>query len=306
MAKHGMGSWKQPLGKDDSSRPVEQARELYRRGEALLSEELLDEAAGLFEQCVGLTPGFWEAWYDLGLIAKWQKRWDDSLRFNRRAFELQPDDEAVCWNMGIAATAVRDWEAARAAWRGAGIALPEGAGPISGRFGMAPVRLNPDSGAEVVWCDRVDPVRGIILSVPLPESGHRWGDCVLHDGEPKGERIADGRAYPVFDELERWEASAVPTLQVEVVARTPDDADALVDLFDERGLAAEDWTHSVRRLCRACSEGSAHTQHDPAPSAWVPERDFGLAASLAEAEELLARWADAGAGRRYGRPELVG
>ena len=233
-----MGFRKQPFGKDDAARSMEQAGELYRRGGALLSEQQLDEAAQLFEQCIRLAPAFWQAWYDLGLIAKWQKRWEESLRFNRRAFELQPDDEAVCWNLGIAATAVHDWEAARAAWREAGIELPAGRGPISGQFGMAPVRLNPDSGAEVVWCDRIDPVRGIILSIPLPESGHRWGDCVLHDGEPKGQRVADGRSYPVFDELERWEASATPTLRVEVTARTPGDADALVDLFDEHGLAA--------------------------------------------------------------------
>jgi tetratricopeptide (TPR) repeat protein len=295
------------FGRDDSPRAAEQARELYDRGEELLDERRLDEAALAFGRCVELAPGFWEAWYDLGLVRKWQKRWAESLESNRRAFELAPEDEAVCWNLGIAATALRDWGAARAAWRGIGLELADDDGPIRERLGMTPVRLNPEGEAEVVWCERVDPVRGLILSIPLPESGHRWGDIVLHDGEPKGERVANGRRFAVFDELERWEPSDIPTLRVEVTAATPGDAAALGELFMGRELAAEDWTESVRALCKACSEGSAPSDHEHGrePDAWRSVRDFGLAAPAPTAEELLARWAAAGAGRRYGPVEIV-
>ncbi|HUE43483.1 MAG TPA: tetratricopeptide repeat protein [Candidatus Sulfotelmatobacter sp.] len=44
-------------------------------------------------------------WYNLGLLTKYAGRWEESLHFNRRAVELNPSDEAACWNLGIAATA---------------------------------------------------------------------------------------------------------------------------------------------------------------------------------------------------------
>ena len=55
------------------------------------------------------------AWYNRGLIAKFELRWADSLEFNRRATELDPGNMPGWWNLGIAATAVGDWETARRA-----------------------------------------------------------------------------------------------------------------------------------------------------------------------------------------------
>jgi hypothetical protein len=45
------------------------------------------------------------------------------------------------------------------------------------------VRLNPQSSGEVVCGERLDPARLLILSVPLPESRHRFYDIVLNDGQ---------------------------------------------------------------------------------------------------------------------------
>ena len=283
------------------------ARQLFQRGLAFTGEGLYAEAAAAYHEVLTLRPRNQPAWFNLGLVYKRLHRWPESLRCNQRAAELDPKDEAAWWNMGIAATALRDWRAARAAWRGFGLKVPDGDGPIVADYGITCVRLNPDGSGEVVWCDRVDPARAIVRNVPLPESGHRWGDCVLHDGEPKGQRLAGGRRYPVFDELERWEASATPTFGVEAVAPAPEDAAALTALFEAHGLAAEDWTRSIRRLCRACSEGTPCEQHGaPADSGeWDPERAFGLAAPRETAEALLARWAAQSPGRRYEALELV-
>jgi hypothetical protein len=41
---------------------------------------------------------------------------------------------------------------------------------------------------------------------------------VLHDGEPKGERIVDGRSHSVFDEILLFEASELPAHTVTVSA----------------------------------------------------------------------------------------
>jgi hypothetical protein len=135
----------------------------------------------------------------------------------------------------------------------------------------------------------------------------RWGDVVLHDGAPNGERRAWGRVYGVFDELERWQPSAVPTLQVQVTLTDETDAQALADLFDQAGYAAQDWTASVRQICKQCSEGQPPEHHEhpaPAPAA---ERRFGLAAPLDQAARLLGDWAAVQTRhRRHSDPVVVG
>jgi hypothetical protein len=45
-------------------------------------------------------------------------------------------------------------------------------------------------------------------NVPLT-GGPRYGEIVVHDGEPKGERIYEGVTYPVFDKLLLFEARTV-------------------------------------------------------------------------------------------------
>jgi tetratricopeptide (TPR) repeat protein len=285
----------------DKRREKEAAR-LFRKAKALAGEGLHEQAAAAYQQLLQLVPNHAPTWFNLGLAYKRLRRWPDSLRCNRRAAELDPSDEAAWWNMGIAATALHDWPAARAAWRGFGLDLPDGDGPIAGRFGSACMRLNADGQAEVVWGDRLDPARARVASVPLPTSGHRWGDVVLHDGEPKGERTVGGRKYLVFDEIERWQASDIPTLEVQVTAPAPDDSHALAALLAEEDAAGEDWTESVRSICRTCSEGSPCERHGASSGDgnWQPERTFGIAALPEVARDVLGRWAAGRPGRDFG------
>ncbi len=47
--------------------------------------------------------------YNLGLEAKYEGRWRESLAHNQQAAKLRDDDEATWWNLAIAATALSDW-----------------------------------------------------------------------------------------------------------------------------------------------------------------------------------------------------
>jgi len=48
--------------------------------------------------------------YNIGLIHKYRSEWEESFRYNRRAVELDPDDEAANWNLAIAVKWVRvEW-----------------------------------------------------------------------------------------------------------------------------------------------------------------------------------------------------
>jgi hypothetical protein len=175
-------------------------------------------------------------------------------------------------------------------------------------LGQTPVRLDPAASGEVVWGSRIDPARVILESIPLPESGFRCGDVVLHDGEPRGERVLAGRTIAVFDVLARLSPSAIPTLRAQVSCEAPTDSAELVERFLGAGSRAEDWTESVRLLCKRCSEGAPGEfhEHDPDESTWSAARDFGLSATLEDADALLSAWAAEAPSRGYHGLEEVG
>jgi hypothetical protein len=256
---------------------------------------------------VEASPNDPHAWFDLGLAHKYLGNWRESAQANARALEIHSSDgDPAWWNLGIAATALRDWDLARRAWRGFGIGadmIPDGDGPIELDWGSTPLRLRED---EVVWGTRIDPARARIDSIPFPESGYRWHDIVLHDGAPNGEREVNGRVYNVYDVLARWSPSEIPTQSSEVRCVSDDDSRALVKAFEDEKFAAEDWTANVRPLCRACSEGRPDPSHHH-DRVLPEERAFGIAAPMGLAVRVLRAWYEASpATRGFEEPEPVG
>jgi hypothetical protein len=291
---------------------VRKAMHLNDLGGERLDAGDLDAALSLYQKAAGIAPYYGPAWYNMGLVHKWRRDWPQSLACNEHAARLitegLSDDEGdegspAWWNLGIAATALRRWDTAREAWRHYGIPIPDGTGELQLDFGPAPVRLDPDSCGEVVWGLRIDPARIVIKNVPTPSSGRHWGDIILHDGAPSGERQVGDQVFGVFDAIEVWQPSGIPTLEVDVTVTDAGDSGALELAFDQAGLAAEDWTASVRMLCKQCSEGSPGNGHHHPPAPYSTGRRFGLAASPEQAGRLLAEWAAARPGTRtYGDP----
>jgi hypothetical protein len=276
---------------------LEEAFELYQRcpdGDLEARDEIL-------RRIVRMDQTQEWAWFDLGLHAKWRRDWAAAFRYTERALSVARTlrQNPAAWNLGIAATALEDWVTARRAWTAFGVMLPPGVGPIEADLGPTPIRLNPDprfpgqtpleiegryGSTEVVWCRRICPARAVVTNVPMPESRHRFGDVVLHDGDPVGRREARGEDYPVFDELTLVSASSLPTLSVTVRCPSAADARALIAEFRSAHLAAEDW--------------SPTEADDP----WHPERSFGLAAPEYTAATILGAWRAGGYGRGHDVP----
>lgn len=238
--------------------------------------------------------------YDLALLYKYQSRWAESLCYNRRASELNPEDEAAWWNLGIAATAVSDWTTAAKAWAFFGTTMPldalDNAAPDL-KLGLIPVRITQGEHVEVLWANRLDPARAQIVSVPMPDCGVRFHDIVLHDGAPRGTRELHGNPVPVFDWLEFWQRSNYSTYVIEALVPNALAVNTLDSLIVAAGLALEDWGSNVQMLCKACSEGTAHEHHDTGNETangaadWQPEREFGVAALNDQAlADVLDAW----------------
>jgi len=237
-------------------------------------------------------------WFDLGLAHKFLREWADCAEANERALALSHRrGDPAWWNLGIAATALRDWGTARRAWRGFGIdGILDGDDPIEADYGSTPVRLPL---GEVVWGKRIDPARVKVYSIPFVHSGYRWGDIVSHDGQPAGQREWGGRTYSVFDVLERWSPSEIPTLVAAAECGSDDDALELVEMFEANHFAAEDWTTNVRVLCEACSTGNPG-EHRHSTSRDGNGHSFGIACPLGLASSLMEGWVAASPqSRRY-------
>ncbi len=272
---------------------------LHEHAYQAMERGALAQASSDFDALLRTEPANRYYHYMRGLVAKYQFDWETSLRRNLRAIELSDDSsEGEHWNAAIAATALGKWTEARRLWTSVGIRLPDGEGPIEGNFGVAVVRLSPWQGGETVFVRRIDPARARLLNVPLPESGHRFGDIVLHDGAATGHRFDGEHEVPVFNELVRLKPSEFQTFVVFVSCDSRESLQALLDATGPGIGYSEDWTHSVRQICLRCSYGTAHTHDREESTDWQSDRNLGIAAqSRKSVDKLLGAWLAAGKDR---------
>jgi hypothetical protein len=267
------------------------AEELNARANRHREKDEPDEAAALYRRAAEADPLWSVPLYNLGLLFKTKHDWEQSLEYNRRAVALDHQNQAAWWNLGIAATALARWPEARRAWHGFGIQVPDGTGPIELPCGFGPIRLNPKGDAEVVWAERIDPARAVLASIPFPESRHCWKDVVLNDGAPNGYRRYQGKEIPVFDELELLEPSVYGTYVARVALPERGLTASLAETAARSGGSAEDWSTSIRFICKACSEGRPHKDHDTAAAAPDGVHLIGIAArDRRHATVILSEW----------------
>ena len=233
------------------------------------------------------TPGLW---YDAALAHKFLRDWPRAFELGRQAARLaEPGTgDPAFWNLGIAATVLHAWSVARDAWIGYGIGqITPGDGEISVDLGPVCLRLAEESGpGEVVWAQRICPTRARVVSIPMSAPGHRFGDIVLHDGEPTGRRRTGELTVPVFDELLVWRASEIPTWQVDVEAPEESDYQALMDIFSMQDFGAEPQS-SMHVMCKCCSEGTVEYS---GPHEAAGAQTMWIAAPRDSAEGLLGSW----------------
>jgi hypothetical protein len=262
-------------------------------------------AERLYKLASKLAPQWSVPWYNLGLLTKNAGRWEDSLKFNQRALSLNPGDEGACWNLGIAATALHNWLEARRAWKHYGIDVSNGPGEVVTPPVSACVRINPRGSGEVVWGERLDPARLVILNVPLPESQHRFHDIVLNDGAENGTRVKDGVQVPVFDELGIWRASEYSTMRVTLRVPNDEAERQLVQICAAFRIGVEDWS-SIRIICDECSRGNPGPHDCRARESEGGTRRFGLAAkNYEDALSALRDWTAVSPGAQFKDLETV-
>lgn len=93
---------------------------------------------------------------------------------------------------------------------------------------------------------------------------------------------------PVFNVLELFEGSGYGTWRIGIRAGSDEALRELQPLSEQLGIEVEDWT-AMRILCRQCSEGHPHEQHDhDGDAVWQHERSLGVAALAHDAVAQLS------------------
>jgi hypothetical protein len=220
--------------------------------------------------------------------------------------ERHPKGEADWWNLGIAATALKDWDEARRAWKAYGITLENESGEVLMPKVSACVGLDPKACGGVVWGIRIDPARTVVLNVPLPESGYRFHDIILNDGAPNGSRVdEDGETVSVFDELAIWQASEYSTFGMKL--RVPGEVaeKRLMEICREHQLGVEDWS-TVRLVCKECRYGNPGPHNCPAEPLPDGTRRFGFGAkSREDLMSAVRQWLAENPSAESGEPGLL-
>ena len=281
---------------------------LAERAHAAFDNGDLTEARARFDTLLAAAPDRPAYHYMQGLICKYLRDWPASLHHNLRALalcgEVDADEvEAPRWNAAIAATALSDWAEARRQWAACGLDIPGDDGPIDTNFGVASLRLEPWGRAETLFARRIDPVRAQLINVPLPDSGYRYGDVVLHDGAATGQRRFHQSMVPVLNALQRTKVSEYQSFAVFVTCPQRKDLEALMETRVPGIAFLEDWTESIAHYCLRCSYATPHRHDDKRDaenqSPWRQERNIGIAAqSRHSVVRLIDRWKAEVRGRR--------
>lgn len=288
----------------DAMEPLEQQPDpLQARADAAFVAGRLRESVALYTRLLERRPDSASLRLQLALAHKYLREWPASLRHALAALSRSSQgSEGASWTAGIAATALGDWAQARRQWQHCGIAIAAGEGPPDEALGPVGLRLNPWSGGETVFAQRLDPARARIANVPLPGSGHRYGDIVLHDGLQVGQRHWFERTVPVFNEIQRLQQSEFATFTVFAACDADEDVEALQGMQCAGVGLVEDWSAALRHRCLRCSEGIPHRHARHAAgndAAWNPDRTLGVAAqSPAAVGRLLEQWVAAAPSRR--------
>lgn len=239
----------------------EELDKLFDQAIAFKDNDESDKAIEIYRKILAEKEDWHAVNYNLGLIYKYKLDWEKSFKYNARAVEIKPEEEASQWNLGIAATMLKKWKIARKCWNYFGSEYEDSDEDPAGDRGMSPIRINPDGEAEVIWARRIDPARAIIKSIPFPESEHRFGDLILNDGASFGTRTYDGKEYHVLNELQILEESKYQTFSIECDFQDSKNYELLESACLEKDIEIENWTTDVDLLCKQCSEGTPHEHH---------------------------------------------
>lgn len=273
-----------------------QGYEAMRREDWAAGGALLAQAAAECEYEHAL-----ELWFNAALAYKFLRDWARAFELGRKAAACaEPGTQSPAfWNLGIAATAQREWDVARSAWADYGVRLPPGEGEIRQSFGLTPIRLRPAGGeaAQVVLTERICPTRAVVREIPR-HSGRRFGDVLLHDGAPVGNVVVDDESLMVFDEIEVWRESQIPAWSARAAMDSAGHGRLLRLFGGDQDVEDRETSCRTAAACTCCGAGEGDGEGLAAAEAQALAQEVLFAAPEEKLRELLDEWVNEEPGQR--------
>lgn len=206
----------------------EQAEQYDRLGDVY-------HAVKLYKHIIRLAPDWHPPYARLGEIYKWRQDWKAALYYNKKAISLNVLDQTSWWNVGIAATVLKKPRLAQRVWAKFGYKAYD--------FSPVGARIAWGSQFEIVALRPIDPVRGMILSVPHPASERRYQDILLFDRELVGYQVLQKKKLPIYPVLSVLKRSHFHTFSCQLHEVEQKDLLVLENLCREAHLGFENWSN---------------------------------------------------------------
>ena len=268
------------------------AEQLYRQVVEYDRRGDVYNAVKLCKRLARLAPDWSVPFAFLSRTYRSRMEWKPTLHYCLKAVEHNNFDENLWETLGLAATALCEWEMARYAWNQLGFHFKPCSEALHLDLGIVPVRLNPTTQPEIVAARRIDPVRASIESIPQPSSGRRYKDLILVENKSNGLFFQQSKKLPIHDELQLLKPSNWHTFSVLLYTSSPSDVDTLANLCLKADLGFDNWSNATRffqpNLHKNVSEYFDQAIFDRL------ERDVFLVAvaarQLGEVEAMLESW----------------
>jgi tetratricopeptide (TPR) repeat protein len=197
------------------------------------------QAVKLYKLLVRKAPEWLLPHQALAKIFKERQEWKAVVHYNKKSVALDPSLQQSWWDLGIGTFAIGKKRQARRIWN---------------KFGWTPAQLPSavsvqllHSGIiEMVWVQPLNPVSGIIKSIPHPQSDRSFLDLILFDREVLGYHVANQKRIPIYQELDLLKRSYYHTFSGIVEGATEADLDLFTQLAYDQGMGFEIWSNAAR------------------------------------------------------------
>ncbi len=264
--------------------PSADIQALFEQAEQYDQQGDVYHAVKLYKHLIKLAPDWYPPYARLGELYKWRQDWKAALYYNKKAISLNVLDQTSWWNVGIAATVLKKPRLAQRVWAKFGYKDHD--------FSAVGARIALGSQFEIVALRPIDPVRGLILSVPHPASERRYQDILLYDRELVGYQVLQRKKLPVYKALSVFKRSNFHTFSCQLHEIAQKDLLLLENLCRAAHLGFENWSNLARVHAVAAENALPEYYGADFIQSELPEGvQVAIAATqVRQVEEILSNW----------------
>lgn len=218
--------------------PTAEQRSLFSKAEQYELLPDVYQAVKLYRLLIKQAPEWLLPFQRLARIYKKRQEWKAVVHYNKKAVVLDPSARQQWWDLGIGTYAIGKRRQAQRIWNKFGWTpeqLPE----------VLSVQIQHSGVFELVWVKPINPVAGVIISVPHPQADRSFKDKILFDHEILGYHVADGQRRPIFQELDLLKRSHYLTFSGIIYDCGEKDLKLFAQLAAKQGMGFEVWSNAA-------------------------------------------------------------